>query len=222
MIDLYQVPWSPFCLVQSRILSFSGAPHKLVNVPATDRREVWRVSRQRYYQVPLLKDGRNVVFETGENSQVIAKYLETKLQLGLFPAEWDGLQRILWANIENEIEGVTFRLNDVYYREFVPKAEQLNYLRFKERKFGRGCLEQWAQNQKQLQADLSDRLLSFEQMLKTKPYLLEGRPRFVDFDLWGMLANFLFSGHYKFPAVHPRLKSWYERMSNIENSDIKK
>jgi glutathione S-transferase len=215
MIQLILVPWSPYCLVQERILGFSGAAHQLVRVPPSDRSLVWRLTRQRYYQVPILKDGRNVLFETDENSQVIAKYLESKLRLGLFPPEWDGIQKILWRYIENEVEALTFKLNDAHYREFVPPSERLPYLRFKERKFGRGCLDQWYQNQKQLAAELAERLVPFEQMVAHRPFLLEARPRFVDFDLWGMLANFLFSGHYKFPGAHTQLKQWYERMSKI-------
>ena len=58
MIELYQFPWSPYCLVQKRILEFSGAPHKIINVPPSDRSLVWRVTKQRYYQVPVLRDGR--------------------------------------------------------------------------------------------------------------------------------------------------------------------
>src|SRR5881296_2842544 len=117
MIELIQIPWSPFCLVQRRILEYSGAPHKVRNIPANDRSLVWRLTRQRYYQVPILRDGRSVIFETDENSQVIAKYLEAKLGLGLFPPEWDGIQKLIWRYIENEIEGATFKLNDAYYRE---------------------------------------------------------------------------------------------------------
>jgi glutathione S-transferase len=217
MLELVQFPWSPYCLVQRRLLDYSGAPFKIVNIPPSDRALVWRLTRQRYYQVPVLKDGKTVVFETEENSQVIAKYLEAKLQLGLFPSAWDGLQKIVWRYIENDIEMMTFKLNDAYYFEVVPPAERLSYLRFKERKFGRGCLEQWRKQQKVLLADLRDRLTPFEQMLNDKPYLLDARPRFVDFDLWGMLANFLYSGHYQLPAVHPRLREWYERMSQVEN-----
>jgi glutathione S-transferase len=217
MLELVQFPWSPYCLVQRRILRYSGAPHKIVNIPPSDRSLVWRLTRQRYYQVPMLKDGKTVVFETEENSQVIAKYLEAKLQLGLFPSAWDGLQKIVWRYIENDIEMMTFKLNDAYYFEVVPPAERLAYLRFKERKFGRGCLELWRKQQKVLLADLRDRLTPFEQMLGDKPYLLDARPRFVDFDLWGMLANFLYCGHYQLPGVHPRLREWYERMSQVEN-----
>ena len=156
------------------------------------------------------------MFETDENSQIIAKYLESKLNLGLFPRTWDGVQKIVWRYIENEVEGLSFRLNDAYYREFVPPDEQLMYLRFKERKFGRGCLNQWFQQQKQLLSELNERILPFEQMLGEHTFLLDEKPRFVDFDLWGMLANFQFSGHYKLPSAHPRLKSWFARMGKAK------
>src|SRR5580698_6151282 len=107
MLELIQFPWSPFCLVQSRILEFSGAPHKLINIPNTDRSLVWKLTRQRYYGVPILKDGKKVIFETDDNSQVIAKYLDYKLRLGLFPWELEGVQSIIWRTIENEIEEMT-------------------------------------------------------------------------------------------------------------------
>ena len=216
MFELIQIPWSPYCLVIRRIIEYSGAPHKIVNVPPSDRSLVWRLTRHRYYQVPVLKDGRTIVFETDANSQVIAKYLESKLALGLFPRAWDGIQKILWRYIENDVEEMTFKLNDAHYMEFVPPAERLNYLRFKERKFGRGCIVEWRAGQKQLQAELTARLLPFEQMLAGRPFLLGQTPVFLDFDLHGMLANFLHSGHYKLPAAHPKLKSWYARIAQAE------
>lgn len=220
MIELVQFPWSPFCIVQRRILEFSGAPFKIINVPNTDRSLVWRLTRQRYYGVPIVKDGRTVVFETDENSQVIAKYLDTKLNLGLFPAPWEGVQTLIWPYIENEIEGLTFRLNDIYYEEMVPRVEHCAFIRHKERKFGRGCLEQWRRQQKALLQELTKRLIPFEQMLVNKPFLLEQRPRFLDFDLFGMLGNFLYSGHYRLPAAHRRLRQWYERMAEVRFSSF--
>jgi glutathione S-transferase len=216
MIELIQFPWSPYCLVQKRILDYSGAPHKEVNIPPSDRSLVWRLTRQRYYQVPIIKDGRNVIFETDENSQVIAKYLDAKLKLDLFPKQWDGLQRILWRYIDNDVEGASFRLNDAHYREFVPASEQLNYLRFKERKFGRGCIEQWRASQKELLGQLAALLIPFEQMLATRPFLLDQQPRFIDFNLCGILSNFLYSGHYSLPPIHPKLVAWYRRMNKTK------
>lgn len=216
MIKLIQFPWSPFCIVQRRILEFAGVRFKIVNIPNGDRSLVWKLTRQRYYQVPVIKDGRNVVFEVSDETQVVAKYLDDKLNLGLFPRELEGVQAILWLYIESEIEGVGFRLNDIYWREFVPESDWLRFLRHKERKFGRGCIEQWRGQQGQLLKQLGQRLIPFEEMLTDKPFLLDERPRFVDFDLYGMLANFLYSGHYRLPAAHTQLARWYRRMEKLK------
>jgi glutathione S-transferase len=216
MIELIQFPWSPFCIVQRRILEFSGTKFKLTNVPNGDRTLVWRLTRERYYGVPVIRDGKAVIFEVDEQSQVIGKYLDDKLKLGLFPWEWEGIQGILWRHIEDNIEGVCFRLNDIYWREMVLPKDRLLFLRHKEREVGRGCLDQWKQQKKELQAQLDERLIPFEEMLMFKPFLLDQRPRFVDFDLYGMLGNFLYSGHYRLPARHNRLRQWYRRMSEVQ------
>lgn len=221
MIELIQFPWSPFCIVQRRILEFSGTRFKITNIPNGDRSLVWKLTRGRYYGVPILRDGRSVIFEVSDDSQVIAKYLESKLQLGLFPRELEGVQSILWRHIENEIESVAFKLNDVYWHEIVPSSERLRFLRHKERKFGRGCIEQWRAQQKDLLQELERRLVPFEEMLMYRWFLLDDeKPRFVDFDLYGMLANFLYSGHYRLPAKHSELKKWYRRMTTLESAQI--
>ena len=218
MIELIQFPWSNFCLVQRRILEFSGTPHKIINVPNTDRSLVWKITKERYYHVPVLRDGRNILFETDENSQVIAKYLDDRLQLGLFPRHLDGMQDILWRYIENDIEGLSFKLSDADFKKIVPRAEWLAFRRYKERKFGRGCLEQWREQEPVLRRELTARLVVFEQMLASHDFLLEERPRFVDFDLWGMMANLLYSGRHSLPASQPHLRKWYDRMSKIKNN----
>ena len=63
-----------------------------------------------------------------------------------------------------------------------------------------------ARQQKSLLTALEQKLVPFEEMLMHKPFLLDERPRFVDFDLFGMLGNFLYSGHYRLPAAHTQLK----------------
>ena len=221
MIELIQVPWSPFCIVQRRILEFSGAPFKITNIPNQDRSLVWKLTRQRYYGVPIIRDGRNVIFEISDESQVIAKYLDEELDLGLFPARWRGVQSVLWAFIENEIEGAAFRLNDIYWKEIVPPAEQLAFLRHKERKFGHGCLDQWRKDQKAWLKKLEDRLVPFEIILSHQPFLLDDRPRFVDFDLFGILGNFLHSGHYELPRRHKQIREWHHLMAQIKFADLK-
>jgi len=218
MIELIQFPWSPFCLVQRRILEFSNAPFKIINLPNQDRSRVWKLTKQRYYGVPTIRHGRNVVFELNDDSQVIAKYLDEELELGLFPPELEGVQSLLWRYIENDVEGATFRLNDIYWRENVPPAEQLQFLRFKERKFGRGCLDQWRAQRGERLKQLEQKLVPFEEMLARQPFLLGAQPRFVDFDLFGMLGNFLYSGHHQLPAAHPQIIAWHRRMKTLKHA----
>jgi glutathione S-transferase len=219
MIELIQIPWSPFCLVQKRILEFGRIPFKPVNIPNHDRALVWKLTRERYYGVPIIRDGKTVVFETDDDSQIIAKYLDAKFDLGLFPHFWTGTETIIWRHIENEIEGVCFKLNDIYYKEFVPRSDQLPFLRHKERKFGRGCIDQWRAQTPQLLDQLAHYLNPFEVMLEDRPFLLDHSPHFVDFDLYGMLANFLFTGHYKLPAIHTRLNEWFPRIAKLKISE---
>jgi len=220
MIELIQFPWSPFCIVQRRILEFAGTRFKITNIPNTDRSLVWKLTRERYYQVPVIRDGRQVIFETGEDSQVIAKYLDNKLGLGLFPSHLRGLQTILWRHIEDEIEGLGFKLNDIYHRDRIPAKERPAFVRHKERKFGRGCLERWRDEQATMLKQLEEKLIPYEQMLLEKPFLLGDRPRFVDFDLYGMLGNFLASGKYELPAAHTQIRAWHARMTKARTADF--
>jgi len=216
MIELIQFPWSPFCIVQRRILEYTGVKFKITNIPNGDRSLVWKLTRERYYAVPIIRDGKSVVFEVGEESQVIAKYLDEKFKLGLFPWQHEGVQSILWRYIENEVESVGFRLNDIYWREMVTASDRVRFLRHKERKFGQGCIDQWKSQQKALVSALAQKLIPFEEMLMFRPFLLDDRPRFVDFDLFGMLGNFLYSGHYRLPAKHTRLQKWYRSMTQVQ------
>lgn len=220
MIELVQFPFSPFCIPQRRILEFSGAPFKIINIPAQERDFVWKLTKQRYYGVPVIRDGKKIVFDATDDQQIIAKYLDKKLKLGLFPKNREGVQGILWRYIENDIEGAAFRLNDIHYQENLPAAEQLQYLRFKERKFGRGCIEQWRAQKADWLKKLEAALGPFEQMLAHSEFLLDTRPLFVDFDLFGMLENFLYSGHYRLPARQKHLHAWHRRMTKIKLKDF--
>lgn len=222
MIELIQFPWSPFCIVTRRILEFSQARCKIRNIPNGEWSLIWQLSKGSYYGVPIIRDGREAIFEMSEDTQVIAKYIDAKYSLGLFPRELEGVQSILWRFIESEVEGVAFKLNDIYWKDFVPADDHLRFLRHKERKFGRGCIDQWRALKPQLLQQLEEKLVPFEEMLAYKPFLLDDRPRFVDFDLHGMLGNFLFSNHYKLPKAHNHIAAWHRRMKNITLSQVTK
>lgn len=222
MIELIQFPWSPYCIVIRRVLEFSQKPFKIRNIPNGERARIWKLTQGAYYAVPVIQDGKQVIYEMTEDTQVIAKYIDAKFSLGLFPAEEEGVQSILWRYIENEVEGVGFKLNDIYWKEFVPATDHLRFLRHKERKFGRGCVDQWRMLKVSLLEQLETVLLPFEEMLAHKPFLIDERPRFVDFDLYGMLGNFLFSGHYNLPKAHEYLRQWHRRMGKVTLSQLTK
>ncbi len=217
MIELVQAPWSPFCIVQRRILEFSGAKFKITNLPKAygDRSLVWKLTKGKYYAVPVIRDGAKVIYESGDDTQDIARHLDAKLKLGLFPVAREGEQSVLWRYFEHEIEAVGFKLNDIYWREFVTKADELPFLRHKERKFGRGCVDQWRAQQKDLLRQLEQLLRPCEQMLAHSEFLLGDRPLFVDFELFGMIGNFLYTGHYALPKSLPNLREWYRCMQTV-------
>ena len=224
MIELIQFDWSPFCIVQRRILEFSGARFKITNIPSGDRSLVWRLTRKRYYGVPIIRDGRVRHLRSRRRLAGHRQIPRRQVSLGLFPWELEGVQSLLWRYIENQLEAIGFKLNDIYWQEIVPPADQLAFLRHKERKFGRGCIDQWRTQQKDLLAQFEQRLVPFEEMLMYRPFLLDQRPRFVDFDLYGILANFLYSGHYGCLPRSRRLRQWHRRMtaSNQNHSIVKK
>jgi glutathione S-transferase len=215
MIELIQFPFSPFCIPIRRILEYGGAKFKITNIPPQDRSLVWKLTRQKYYGVPVIRDGSNVIFDDTDDQQIIAKHLAKKLGLDLFPAAREGVQSILWRHIENEIEGAAFRLNDIHYRENTSAADQLQYLRFKERKFGRHCIDQWRAQKDDWLKKLEQGLVPYEQMLAHSRFLLGEQPLFVDFDLFGMLENFLYSGHYTLPKSLPCMRNWHRRMKTV-------
>jgi glutathione S-transferase len=220
MIELIQFPWSNFCAVARRLLEFSGEKFTITNIPNGDRTLVWQVTGGRYYAVPVLRDGRRVVFESGGDTQDVARYLDRKFKLGLFPKQFAGVQEVLWAHIEDAVETPEFKLSDSHWREYVPASDALGFVRHKERKFGRGCLDQWRAQRKELLAAFTAALAPYEQMLATRPFLLDERPRFVDFDLYGMFYNFLWTGHYAIPRSRPSLRDWHARMARVKLSQF--
>jgi glutathione S-transferase len=95
-------------------------------------------------------------------------------------------------------------------------VDQVSYVRHKERKFGRGCLDLWLKTDAELLQKLEQSLIPFEQMLHTNRFLLGAQPRFVDFELFGMLENLLFSGFYHLPAPHVNLQNWHRRLATLK------
>lgn len=216
MIILYQHPASPFCIAIDAILRYAKTDYRVVNLPYSDRRVIVEKSQGRYYKLPLLEDDDAIVWEQSDSSQDIARHLDRRFDLGLFPSEHEGLQTILARYIESDVEGVGFKLNDIYCEEWIPDLyDRTMMVRHKERKFGPGCLATWRAHQADLQRELETVLAPLDQILAQRVFLVDDRPRFVDFDLWGILGNYLYSGHYVVPPQCGKLSAWHERLKTL-------
>ena len=214
MLTLYDLPHSPFCLPMKRILEALKVPFAVEDVPNWDRRKVIEASGGAYYGVPMLVHEGRAIYESGADTQDIAGYLDKTFAGGrLFPRELEGLHDILIRYLENDVEDATFRAADASYVDSIsdPVARMM-VVRHKERKFGRGCVEQWKANREALRAGAAAHWARFDAMLKHKPYLFGDRPVYADFLLWGIVGNYTWQGWNELPKEMTALQDWRARM----------
>ncbi len=214
MLTLFDLPHSPFCLPIKRALEALKVPFHVEDVPNWDRRKVIEASGGAYYGVPMLTHDGRAIYESAPDSQDIAGYIDKTFAGGkLFPKELDGLHDIIIRYLENEVEDATFRATDAHYVNSIsdPVARMM-VLRHKERKFGRGCLEQWKANLAELRAGARSHFARFDAMLQHKPYLFSDRPFYADFLLWGIVGNYTWQHWNELPADLKALQDWRGRM----------
>lgn len=211
MLTLIQFPWSPFCITVRRMLERNGIPFRSRDIPFHDRDSIVIATKGRGHSVPCIVDGNHALCDTTDFGQEVARYVDRRYQLDLFPKEFDGLQLILSRYIENDLEMLGFKVNDTYVIPSRPLIERVMLVRHKERKFGKGCLQEWTSHRKYLTTQFTELLMPIDNVLASSPYLLSDRPLFVDYDLYGVIGNYLFSGKTKLPGLK-HLRRWHRRM----------
>jgi len=161
-------------------------------------------------------DGKSV-YESTPDSQEIPRYVDRTFAHGhLFPERLEGLQGIVIDHLEDDVEGVTFRLVDPYYVDSIPDlVGRTMTIRHKERKFGRGCVESWRNDAPALRAQ-ADRLLSrFDKILAHSPFLFGDTPVYSDFLLYGIIGNMTWNGWNKLSDSQPALRRWETAMRDF-------
>ena len=117
-------------------------------------------------------------------------------------------------HIENEVEGVTFKLCDIHY---IPAIEDLSErtmtIRHKERSFGRDCVETWRAEASVLKTELDRKLERFDRTLRHRPFLLGDVPQYVDYALSGVIGNYTYRGYNELAPDQRALKEWRERLA---------
>lgn len=216
-LTICEIPHSPFCIAIAQALEALDIPFARVEACSWDRSEIARLTHGQYYQVPVLVHGDKVVFESGGDSQDVARYVEAQFGRGrLFPTTAEGMQEILIEYIEEKVEDVTFKLVDPSYVDSIAEVGgRTMVIRHKERKFGRGCIEAWRRDHQLLRAE-ADRLLArFEAMLGRTPFLLGDTPVYADFSLYGILGNLTYKGHNQLSPGQRALQAWYQRLAEF-------
>ncbi len=211
-----QFEHSPYCIPITHALTALGVPFEIRNVSNADRREVLETTDGAYYQVPVLVHNGQAIYESSPQSLDIARYIDRTFAGGaLFPAACEGWQRILLPYIEDTIESITFRLVDPsYLRDLSDPVERGLIRRHKERKFGVGCVEDWARRREELTAEATSLLTPLDLMLQQTPFLLGDAPVFSDFALFGILGNLTYRDYNQLPPGLTALARWHARMSS--------
>jgi glutathione S-transferase len=220
-LTLVQIPYSPFCISIRTALEAGGVPHAVHDLALWDRRAVTELTGGAYYAVPVLADATGpaplVIYESRDDGMEIAAYVDGKYALGLFPDALAGLHDIVVQYVESQLEDTGFRLGDIHV---IPRVDDVvsrtMTLRHKERKFGKGCLEQWRAQAPALQARFEELLLPLDRMLARHRFLLADRPAFADYALFGVLGNYLYSGDNRMPAGLAHLGRWHAALPGVQ------
>jgi glutathione S-transferase len=214
-VTIYEMAHSPYCIPITAALRACGVELARREIPNWDRSELLRLTGGAYYQVPVLEHDGRLVYESGAETLDVARYVDATFARGrLFPTRIEGLQAIVVEHIENEIEGRTFRLVDIHYVPAIADVAQRGMVvRHKERRFGRGCLEQWRAGAAQIRAEADALLVRFETTLRHTPFLFGDAPVYADFALFGILGNLTFRGWNQLTSEQHALAAWQERLA---------
>jgi len=158
MLTLIQFPWSPFCITIRHILERHRIPFRLRNIAYHERAPIIKATKGRGYTVPCLIDGKRALCDFTDFGQEVARYVDQRNKLKLFPKEFEGHQLILSRYIETDLEGVGFKVNDSYVIPSRPLVERVMLIRHKERKFGKGCLQEWTSHRAYLSTRFAELL----------------------------------------------------------------
>ncbi|MDB4808545.1 glutathione S-transferase family protein [Verrucomicrobiales bacterium] len=215
-LTIYEMPHSPYCIPIKRALDAFAIPHERVPVPNWDRGKIMALTDGAYYQVPVLAHDEALIYETSDSSLDVAHYVDEQFASGqLFPSTTTGINEILIEHIENEIEGLTFRLCDIHYVPLIDDVvARTSVIRHKERRFGRDCLEGWKTRAPEIRADLYRLLGRFDATLQSRGCILQDNaPTYVDYALLGVIENLTYGGHETLAPDHTALRAWQERLT---------
>lgn len=216
MLKIYEMLHSPYCIPITMILRSAGQEYESIQVPNWDRSSVIELTGGDYYQIPVLVHDGRVIFEESDSSLTVAHYVDNRFMSGsLFPDRISGTHEVLIRHLEDELEGLSFKLCDIrYIDEIADIAERTNVRRHKERKFGRGCIEKWRSNAAAIRTEFMTGLNRFRGSLTENAFLFGDQPVYADYALAGVIGNYLHPAANDLDPDQDWLREWLKRLQS--------
>lgn len=183
-MKLYQFNYSPYAQKVRGALSLLGLEYETVEVPRGDRHELAELTGG-YIQVPVLQDDDGALVT---DSRRITRYLDQRFPGRLVP---DSQVAAVWAYADwcdTTLENTIFRIGSPAVRAGMRDPWDRALFQFvKERKFGAGCIDDWAAQTQSLITEANELLEPTVSQLRRDPFVLGEQPTLADAALYGEL-----------------------------------
>ena len=209
-MKLYRFAYSCFARKAQMVLDLLGRDYQAVDVPYGDRSELVALTGG-YLQVPVLVDDAGEV--TVDSRAICERLLQGDAAHQLVPPPWEGP---IWAYadwVDGPLEDLMFRLaSPGVRRSFARPADRALFTFIKERKFGRGCVEEWERNAAELVGRARALLEPTVQTLSQRPFIFGDRPTLADAALYGQCCMLRCADAAMPAALAPVLSQWMPRL----------
>jgi glutathione S-transferase len=212
-MKLYRFPYSPYARKVQMVLELLGRRHQIIDVDYTDRTELATLTGG-YIYVPVLVDDDGTV--VCDSRKICEHLLVGPAAATLVPPPLDGP---IWAYADwcdGPLEDVMFRIGSPSVRlRWKTAGERALYTLIKERKFGAGCVDDWARDRPQLLARTAEMLAPSARTLSAQPFLFGARPTLADAALHGLLAHLAAAEPALLATFRPELTAFFRRMDEL-------
>jgi glutathione S-transferase len=215
-MQLYRFEYSCYARKVQMALDLLAKSYAVVDVPYGDRSQLVAVTGG-YVQVPVLVDAAGVV--RFDSRAICVHLVSSDGGATLVPSPWEGP---IWAYADwcdGPLEDVLFRLASPGLRaRFERAVDRAMFTFVKERKFGRGCVEEWARQAEDLLRQARELLQPTVRTLEQQPFVFGTRPTLADAALYGQCAMLAAADPAMPAALSAVLAPWTARLEDIARS----
>ncbi|MGE5721826.1 MAG: glutathione S-transferase family protein [Sphingomonadales bacterium] len=212
-MKLYRFQYSCYARKVQMLLDLVGASYAVVEVPFSDRSELAALTGG-YIQVPVLVDEAGKVIV--DSRSICQRLLQGTRGAALVPAPWQGP---IWAYADwcdGPLEDVCFRLASPGIRARMERpVDRALFTFIKERKFGRGCVDEWERSIPALLDRTVELLGPTVETLHQQPFIFGASPTLADAALYGQCWMMRWASAAFLPAFGEAIPLWMNRLETV-------